>query len=94
MKSLSVKTRVQLSPTGQLGAVLFIGAPIVAALGYLWYFVELHDSARPGPSSGLGLVGAVLLVAGSSIAWLIGILRLLTGRTYLHEVSIRDEPDQ
>jgi len=68
-----IHTKQSFNDTGTLGVLLFLGAPILAALGYLWLISELH-SFRPS------LVGPAMIFIAAGMGSLGGTVCMLIGR--------------
>lgn len=74
---ISITTSTDWNDNGKLGAFFFVAAPIVGCLAFI-----AHLNGR-----GLNLF-PLLVVATSSIAWSLGIVMMLNGRQFLHEVEL------
>lgn len=91
MKRITISTSVRATAGGLIGGWMFVLAPIIGALCWLWYLSAL--AARPLLGyQDIDYTGfAAVLCAAASVAWLASILLLLFGRQHTHEVSIIDD---
>lgn len=87
MARIVVKTTVALNSDGFLGAALFVLTPFVASGAVYWLWSQEADFARYGYlySDYRWLAGFLSLAAFG--AWLGGIIKLIIGREYVHEVT-------
>lgn len=74
---ISITTSTDWNDSGKLGAFFFVAAPIVGCLA-----VIAHLNGR-----GLNLF-PLLVAAASSVGWSLGIVMMLNGRQFQHEVEL------
>jgi hypothetical protein len=87
MTKIMVKTTVALNSDGFLGAALFVLSPFVVLGATYWLWSQQSEFARYGYlyNDYRWLAGGVSFVASG--AWLAGIIKLITGREFAHEVT-------
>jgi hypothetical protein len=92
MSRFSVQTSSHLSRTGWIGAVLLVAGPVVAAIGWWVFSVAVAAGASPGSiddgARAQFIVGVLMLVVGA-IAAPAGLVAVLVGRSYEHDVEVR-----
>ena len=92
MSRFSVQTSSHLSRAGWIGAVLLVAGPVVGGAGW-WIFATAAAAGASLASYDNGargqiILGSLMLLAGA-IATPAGLVAVLVGRSYEHDVEVR-----
>lgn len=85
MTNIEIQSAQEFTYEGRVGAFLFVCGPIVSGLGYAWLLNELTSSYV----SNADLAPPFVVGAAGGVAFLIGCIMMLVGRTYRHNVLVQ-----
>lgn len=88
MTRIRVATKVKLTNAGGLGAFLFVAAPFIGGFITFARYQSAERALRYGLGSSVTLGEIVLIGLASTAAAMIGLVMVLVGREYEHEVQI------
>ena len=87
MARIVVKSTVTLNSDGGWGAAMFIISPFIMSGAAYWFWSQQLEFAQRGYLFNDYRALAVLLMLASSATFLFGVVKLITGREYTHEVT-------
>jgi hypothetical protein len=88
--AIQIQSEQKFTDVGLLGAGLFIGGPTVGAICYGWYLYQISEPYSYESSAKL----AALCMAVSGVAFLVGCILTIIGRTQTHTVTqIKDRQE-
>lgn len=89
MSSFSVKTRVGLNGLGKAGAALFIGGPVIGGVVYGRMVGAISGNLGSSYSWEIeSLTGHHIGLGACGVATLAGLVLLMIGREYSHDVKV------
>lgn len=88
MVRYEISSTARFTPNGQFGAWLFVLGPIASGLGWAWLVAAAASSPRYG-AAGMLFAPATLTFVGG-VAFLLGCILMLVGRSYTHEIRSID----
>ena len=95
---ITVDTKTRLSAVGWIGAIMFVGAPVVAGFRYIAYVDIIQRGLRYGTDTSLSsdFRGLMMLSIGSAAVAAAGLVMVLAGREHKHQVEIykEEEPER
>lgn len=80
MMKYRIHTTQQLDENGRIGAWLFVGSPVVSGLCYYWFQVQAAKTY------GGNIAPPAIFMALAGVAFLVGCILLLVGRSQSHTV--------
>ncbi|MGO4642482.1 hypothetical protein AB4Z43_29010 [Mesorhizobium sp. 2RAF45] len=87
MTNVQIQSQQEFTYEGRVGAFLFICGPIASGLGYAWLMNELSNGYPQ-------ISGPLLVQAAGALAFLLGCVMMLVGRTYQHDVTVQSGESQ
>ncbi|MER8387268.1 hypothetical protein NKH14_17425 [Mesorhizobium sp. M1380] len=85
---ISIESKQEFTSLGGFGSLLFTLGPCASAIGYAWLISELANTYSYSRNTG----GPALLIGGGGLAFLLGCVLMLIGRTYNHQVTVNSPP--
>lgn len=88
---ISVSSRQAYTDNGKLGVFLFIASPLLGSLFYAWFVREkAEELARYSSDTDYAGFAAFLMVL-AGVAWSVGVVLMLVGRHFHHEITLEKE---